>query len=223
MAYCVCDAPTEVFQQWYQSQVFERKIGFKLRVMRLNRVESFYAFLLHFRSEGSPSKGQPGMAMASPLQGRSTTCKGVAGCGQAPYKGWPAAAKAPCKGATGCGQASCKGRPPVGAATRKWRPPAGAVVARGHDRLRLARKGLSPAARPQGATAHGAPAKGTLLTLRCSCCSPLLPHAVDPNSSTYHILLLLDRCRCFPLLLPAPSSSVATSAIFFGCYCCHLL
>ncbi|RWV80538.1 hypothetical protein GW17_00058180 [Ensete ventricosum] len=37
--------------------------------MRLNRVESFYAFLLRFRSEGSPCKRQPGMAMASPLAG----------------------------------------------------------------------------------------------------------------------------------------------------------
>ncbi|RWV81315.1 hypothetical protein GW17_00057277 [Ensete ventricosum] len=37
--------------------------------MRLNRVESFYTFLLRFRSEGSPCKGQPGMATASPLAG----------------------------------------------------------------------------------------------------------------------------------------------------------
>ncbi|RZS14670.1 hypothetical protein BHM03_00046400 [Ensete ventricosum] len=62
--------------------------------------------------------------MASPLQGRSTTCKGVAGCGQAPYKGWPAAARPParggrlklrppCKGAAGCDQAPYKGRPPA--------------------------------------------------------------------------------------------------------------
>ncbi|RRT33636.1 hypothetical protein B296_00052241 [Ensete ventricosum] len=47
--------------------------------MRLYRVESFYAFLLYFRSEGSKEKGQPGMARLSakgashgqpPLQGR---------------------------------------------------------------------------------------------------------------------------------------------------------
>ncbi|RRT36701.1 hypothetical protein B296_00039613 [Ensete ventricosum] len=31
-----------------KAKVFMRKIGFKLCVMRLNRVESFYAFLLHF-------------------------------------------------------------------------------------------------------------------------------------------------------------------------------
>ncbi|RWV97686.1 hypothetical protein GW17_00039508 [Ensete ventricosum] len=40
--------------------------------MRLNCVESFYAFLLHFHSKGSPYKGQPGMAMASPIAGVAT-------------------------------------------------------------------------------------------------------------------------------------------------------
>ncbi|RRT42462.1 hypothetical protein B296_00052214 [Ensete ventricosum] len=52
-----------------KANVFVRKIGFKLRVMGLNRVESFYAFLLRFRSEGSPCKGQPGMATTSPFDG----------------------------------------------------------------------------------------------------------------------------------------------------------
>ncbi|RWW45658.1 hypothetical protein BHE74_00048480 [Ensete ventricosum] len=63
-----------------RAKVIVRKIGLKLRVMRLNRIESFYAFLLHFRYEGSPCKGQPGMAMASPLAG-------AAGYGKAPCKG----------------------------------------------------------------------------------------------------------------------------------------
>ncbi|RWW42151.1 hypothetical protein BHE74_00052319 [Ensete ventricosum] len=63
--------------------------------MRLNRVESFYAFLLRFRSEGSPCKGQPGMA-PTPLKGWPTTCKGATGCGQGPYAGGRlATAKAP--------------------------------------------------------------------------------------------------------------------------------
>ncbi|RWV95522.1 hypothetical protein BHE74_00003232 [Ensete ventricosum] len=44
-----------------RANVFVRKIGFKLRVMRLNRVESFYMFLLHFYSERS-EEGWPPMA-----------------------------------------------------------------------------------------------------------------------------------------------------------------
>ncbi|RWV81088.1 hypothetical protein GW17_00057526 [Ensete ventricosum] len=55
--------------------------------MRLNRVESFYAFLLYFRSEGN-EEGRP--ITASPHAGSATH-------GQA-------AAKAPYKGAAGCGQ-----------------------------------------------------------------------------------------------------------------------
>ncbi|RWW60613.1 hypothetical protein BHE74_00032389 [Ensete ventricosum] len=71
-----------------RANVFVRKIGFKLRVMRLNRVESFYAFLLHFCSEGSKEEGRP--ATASPHVGPATH-------GQA-------AAKAPHKGVGGYGQ-----------------------------------------------------------------------------------------------------------------------
>ncbi|RWW43038.1 hypothetical protein BHE74_00051343 [Ensete ventricosum] len=61
--------------------------------MRLNHVESFYAFLLHFCSEGSEEEGQPattsphawsathGQAMAkASLQGRSAPLAGVAAC-----------------------------------------------------------------------------------------------------------------------------------------------
>ncbi|RWV95073.1 hypothetical protein GW17_00042333 [Ensete ventricosum] len=86
------------------AKIFVRKIGFKLYVMRLNRVESFYAFLLCFRSEGSPCKGQPGIATASPLAG-------VASCGKAPFKGYSQGQPA-------------RGRPArsqtVGAAARGW-------------------------------------------------------------------------------------------------------
>ncbi|RZR92585.1 hypothetical protein BHM03_00020893 [Ensete ventricosum] len=66
-----------------RAKVFVRKIGFKLHVTRLNRVELFYAFLLHFRSEGSKERGWS--ATVRP----STT---VAGHGQAPYRDrrpWP--------------------------------------------------------------------------------------------------------------------------------------
>ncbi|RWW18983.1 hypothetical protein GW17_00016998 [Ensete ventricosum] len=45
-------------------KVFMRKIGFKLHVMRLNHVESFYMFLLRFRSKGSEKEGRP-----APIQG----------------------------------------------------------------------------------------------------------------------------------------------------------
>ncbi|RWV80657.1 hypothetical protein GW17_00058033 [Ensete ventricosum] len=130
-----------------KAKVFVRKIGFKLRVMRLNHVESFYAFLLYFRNEGSPCKGQLAMAMASPLAG-------AAGYGQPPCKGgqlWSgpligAATRSGSSpaGTNGCGQAAgggyrCKaarGNPAARAATCKgghWqeRSPARAAPARG--------------------------------------------------------------------------------------------
>ncbi|RWV77436.1 hypothetical protein GW17_00061734 [Ensete ventricosum] len=69
-----------------RAKVFVRKIGFKLRVIRLYRVESFYAFFLRFRSEGSEEEGQ--LATANPYA-RPTTH------GQASCKGLPAAAEAP--------------------------------------------------------------------------------------------------------------------------------
>ncbi|RRT37325.1 hypothetical protein B296_00016916 [Ensete ventricosum] len=113
-----------------RANVFIRKIGFKLCVMRLNHVESFYAFLLRFRSEGNEEEGQQGMARP-PIRGRS------------------AIAKAPYKGAVSYGQAPYK-----------WRPLEEATAARGHDRLRPARKGLSPTTRLQGAVARSSPARG---------------------------------------------------------------
>ncbi|RWW25164.1 hypothetical protein GW17_00010509 [Ensete ventricosum] len=119
-----------------RAKVFMRKIGFKLRVMRLNHVESFYVFLLHFRSKHSEEEdGRP--ATTRPLAG-------AVGCGQVgplqrgdllrlmpPARGRSAVAKAPCKGATGCGQgpmhrgrpapASLQGRPAVGRRPRRSR------------------------------------------------------------------------------------------------------
>ncbi|RZS10337.1 hypothetical protein BHM03_00041554 [Ensete ventricosum] len=68
-----------------RAKVFVRKIDFKLCVIRLNCVESFYAFLLRFRSEGSPCKGQPGMATANPLAGVAGHLQGAAGCSQGPH------------------------------------------------------------------------------------------------------------------------------------------
>ncbi|RWV81334.1 hypothetical protein GW17_00057260 [Ensete ventricosum] len=53
-----------------RAKVFVRKIGFKLRVMRLYRIELFYVFLLHFRSEGNEEEGQP--ATTNPHAGPAT-------------------------------------------------------------------------------------------------------------------------------------------------------
>ncbi|RWV77304.1 hypothetical protein GW17_00061884 [Ensete ventricosum] len=109
-----------------RAKVFVRKIGFKLRVMRLNHEESFYAFLLRFHNEDSEERGP---ATVSPHAG-------LAAHGQA-------AAKAPCKEATGCGQGQPtrggnqpQGQQPVGVA------PVGRSAARRHNRLqRGTRKG----------------------------------------------------------------------------------
>ncbi|RZR94101.1 hypothetical protein BHM03_00022721 [Ensete ventricosum] len=88
-------------------------------MMRLNCVESFYAFLLRFRREGS-EEGQP--ATASPHVGPATHS-------QADCKGQPVVTKSPCKGG--------------------GRPPTGMAGACGHrQRPRPGRKGQLPAARP---------------------------------------------------------------------------
>ncbi|RWW44291.1 hypothetical protein BHE74_00049962 [Ensete ventricosum] len=86
-----------------RAKVFMRKIGFKLRVMRLNRVKLFYTFFLRFRSE---EEGRP--ATASPHAGLTTR-------GQVGYKGQPAATgmASTCRGGA-CGrrqrpQPSCRG------------------------------------------------------------------------------------------------------------------
>ncbi|RRT32054.1 hypothetical protein B296_00057093 [Ensete ventricosum] len=71
-----------------RAMIFVRKIGFKLRVMRLYRIELFYVFLLHFRSKGSKEEGWP--AMASPHAGSATDGQAVA--------------KAPCMVAASCDQ-----------------------------------------------------------------------------------------------------------------------
>ncbi|RRT68347.1 hypothetical protein B296_00012516 [Ensete ventricosum] len=112
-----------------RAKVFIRKIDFKLCVMRLYRVESFYVFLLHFRSKGSEEEGRP--ATASPHAGLATHSQ--------------AATKAPYKGEVGCGQGQPE-REASGArkGRRLWAeaPPAGAVATRGHGRLRLAARRL---------------------------------------------------------------------------------
>ncbi|RWW40823.1 hypothetical protein BHE74_00053730 [Ensete ventricosum] len=102
--------------------------------MILNCVESFYAFLLHFRSKRNEEDGWP--ATARPPIGVTghdlATCKGVSGCGQAP-----------CKGATSCGQGPLhRGRP----TTASPQGTARSVRPQGQHQ---------PMARPQGLAARG--------------------------------------------------------------------
>ncbi|RWW26668.1 hypothetical protein GW17_00008934 [Ensete ventricosum] len=119
-----------------RAKVFVRKISFKLYVMRLNRVESFYAFLLYVYGKRSEERG--GWPRLGPLQG------------------WPAMAKAPFRGdhqqarplaglAGACGRrqpprASRWGRlqtaRPQGAAPRPGLSPARAAASRGSARSR---------------------------------------------------------------------------------------
>ncbi|RZS04420.1 hypothetical protein BHM03_00034749 [Ensete ventricosum] len=97
-----------------RAKVFMRKIGFKLSVIRLNRVESFYALLLHFRSKDN--KEREWLATAKPptrVASHSLVIrKGAVDCGQ----GQPAREA----GNTRKGRqmlVSCK-QPPAGAASR---------------------------------------------------------------------------------------------------------
>ncbi|RZR80951.1 hypothetical protein BHM03_00007072 [Ensete ventricosum] len=56
-----------------ETKVFMRKIGFKLRVMRLNRVESFYTFLLLYAAKAARRRG--GQPRPAPMQGRPPTAR----------------------------------------------------------------------------------------------------------------------------------------------------
>ncbi|RRT33065.1 hypothetical protein B296_00057399 [Ensete ventricosum] len=69
--------------------------------------------------------------------------------------GRSAVAKAPLQRGDQLLPGPVQGAQPVGAAARKGRPPAVVAVARGHDRMRPARKGLPPAAKPQGVATSG--------------------------------------------------------------------
>ncbi|RWV78613.1 hypothetical protein GW17_00060390 [Ensete ventricosum] len=111
--------------------------------MRLNRVESFYVFLLYFRNEGSPCRGQPGLATASPLAG-------AAGCSQGPHaKGRLAAARPPAKGRPAAAMANPQG----GGGSRPRVAGCSAAPARGDSRQRPCRRGCRrlPVASPQRA------------------------------------------------------------------------
>ncbi|RZS04124.1 hypothetical protein BHM03_00034407 [Ensete ventricosum] len=169
-----------------RAKVFVRKIGFKLRVMRLNRVESFYAFLLCFRSEGSPCKGQSSMATASPLAGAADHRQG----------GRPTAARPPVRGDHPQWQQprgherlqpACKGLPP---AARPQALAAHDATSRG-SRPRPGHRWRLLAARPQGAT----PRPG------------LLPARAAANKGSAHARRRYRRggCPCRRRAAPSPA------------------
>ncbi|RZS26388.1 hypothetical protein BHM03_00059721 [Ensete ventricosum] len=104
-----------------RSQGFRTKVGFKLRVKRLNRVESFNAFATRIARR----RGWPWLAAAK------APWKEAVGHGQPPVQGRPVAAEAPLQG--GC-------RSPQGAVARRGNSPQGATN-RGRGRLWPARRG----------------------------------------------------------------------------------
>ncbi|RWV86986.1 hypothetical protein GW17_00051066 [Ensete ventricosum] len=72
-----------------RAKVFVRKIGFKLYVMRLNHVESFYVFLLYFRSKCNEEENGRATTARPPAGAADhdrATCKGVVGYGQGPLQ-----------------------------------------------------------------------------------------------------------------------------------------
>ncbi|RRT52192.1 hypothetical protein B296_00037534 [Ensete ventricosum] len=119
-----------------KAKVFVRKISFKLRVMRLNPIESFYAFLLHYYSERSEERR---LATAIP-----------------PTR--VADHRRPLAGVATHSQAGSRRRSPVEAPSRRWSPVEAVArrgaTANGHNRLQRggrlqgARKGLPPTASP---------------------------------------------------------------------------
>ncbi|RWV83072.1 hypothetical protein GW17_00055370 [Ensete ventricosum] len=117
-----------------RAKIFVRKIGFKLRVMRLNRVELFYALVVAIGSESRCC-----------LRGRGGHMHAV--CMQR----WMAMAKPPA-GAVGHSLATCKGRSAVARPLARGDRPQEQQPARGgHLRAR------SAAASPQGPTGKGLP------------------------------------------------------------------
>ncbi|RWV84892.1 hypothetical protein GW17_00053362, partial [Ensete ventricosum] len=112
-----------------RAKVFMRKIGFKLLVMRLNRVEWFYTFLLHFRSEGNEEEGRPTTASPPCRTGRPRPSRS-----QGPLQGGggrPAAARASPQGAVAArrggtyGQKRCPRAQPLATRRPQGGPPTG--------------------------------------------------------------------------------------------------
>ncbi|RRT48538.1 hypothetical protein B296_00010834 [Ensete ventricosum] len=66
--------PLRIPNNGIRAKVFERKIGLKLRVMRLNHVKSFYAFLLCFYNKRIKERG--GRPRPKPLAGVAANSHG---------------------------------------------------------------------------------------------------------------------------------------------------
>ncbi|RRT62600.1 hypothetical protein B296_00022511 [Ensete ventricosum] len=99
-----------------RAMVFMRKISFKLHVMRLNSIESFYVFLLRFYSEGN-EEGRPTTARPQPrLAG------GRLRLGLAPLSTGTASCDQP------AGVAAARGHSRMQRDARKGLPPTGVVV-----------------------------------------------------------------------------------------------
>ncbi|RRT53000.1 hypothetical protein B296_00044515 [Ensete ventricosum] len=95
-------------------------------MMTLNRIESFYAFLLHFRSKGSTKEGRP--ATASPHVGSAAYGHAVA---KAPFKGGRlAAAKTSSQGRPAASRDSACGQKMPASGCRPWPalPPVGVAA-----------------------------------------------------------------------------------------------
>ncbi|RZS26594.1 hypothetical protein BHM03_00059957 [Ensete ventricosum] len=123
-----------------RAKIFVRKIGFKLHVMRLNRVELFYALVAAINSESRHClRGRGGHMHDVCMQRWLATAKPPAGASTMawlPARSGQLQPRPPCKRAT-----ARRGSSPQGAATRehgRLRP------ARRGDRLRPTHRGLSP-------------------------------------------------------------------------------
>ncbi|RWV95710.1 hypothetical protein GW17_00041646 [Ensete ventricosum] len=86
-----------------KAMVFVRKISFKLRVMRLNRIKSFYAFLLRFCRKRSEERGgwprpKPLVVAVASKRGRSRAWLALVGVGNAHGQARLLAGAAPTQG-----------------------------------------------------------------------------------------------------------------------------
>ncbi|RWV85222.1 hypothetical protein GW17_00053002 [Ensete ventricosum] len=119
-----------------RAKVFMRKIGFKLYVIRLYRVESFYVFLLRFRREGSEEEGR--QPRPTPLQGRPPTARpqprpparGLLGPARKGGQRFPRGQQLP-MGMADCGQPAGVATPWQGGCQRAWAATAYATGERG--------------------------------------------------------------------------------------------
>ncbi|RZS05308.1 hypothetical protein BHM03_00035797 [Ensete ventricosum] len=145
-----------------KAKVFVRKISFKLRVMRLNRVELFYALVAAIGNKSRRClRGRGGhlhvvcmqrwLVMARPLAG-------AVGHGLATCKGRPVVAKAPFKGAIGYGQTA--GTVARGWSVTAWHPQGAADCGFGARRKVACKGGRQQGRRPWRCRPQGWPPLG---------------------------------------------------------------